>query len=154
MPAKGSKKTRYPDISWRYLDVFSDEEMLKVPEENLQRCVVSYIEEKYPGVIFCANVASNVGLGWRKATLQKMAGNKRAWPDLFIAMPVNGYHGLFVELKKFETGLRVKSSAHVDEQREMLNMLAALGYYTVMAVGWRDAKNFIDGYLKGEYFNE
>lgn len=148
------KKSRYPEIAWRYLDGFSDDEMLRVPEENLQRCVVSYLKEKYPDALFCANVSSNVKLGWRKAKLQKDAGNSRAWPDLFIAVPVNGYHGLFIELKKFELKLRVKPSAHVNEQYALLNKLESLGYYAMMTVGWKDTKRAIDSYLKGEYFNE
>lgn len=154
MPRKGSPKTRYPDISWRYLDGFSEEEMLGVLEEDLQPCVVAYIQEIYPDALFCANVASNVKLGWQKARRQKKAGNKRAWPDLFIAVPVNGYHGLFIELKKFELELRVKSSAHVNEQCALLNKLESLGYYARMTVGWKDTKRVIDEYLKGKYFNE
>lgn len=146
------KKTRYPEISWRYLDSMSPEERLNVPEENLQRCIIAYIEETYPGVLFCANVASNIKLGWMKARLQKAAGNRRAWPDLFIASPCGNFHGCFIELKKDGVSIygrdKKPATPHIGEQIALLDQLGAIGYCACMAVGWVDAKNVIDDYLQ------
>lgn len=150
-PIATRRKVKYPDISWTYLDGFDDDEMLRVPEENLQACLVAYIAEKYPNAIFLGNVASNVKLGWKKAVRQKAQGNAKNWPDIFIARPAGHFCGCFLELKKFGTRIKkddfTATSAHIQEQLCTLQKLRDIGYYTFMPVGWREAKAAVDFYL-------
>lgn len=155
MPYKARKTTRrkvkYPDVSWSYLNSFNTEEMLRVPEENLQACLVAYISEKYPDAIFLGNVASGVELGWKKAIRQKTQGNRKDWPDIFIANRHGGYSGCFLELKKMGTAIEkadsTPSSEHIRCQLTMLQLLRDEGYYSFMAVGWNEARAIVDWYI-------
>lgn len=65
--------------------------------------------------------------------LQAMAMQK-GYPDLFLAVPRGGYHGLYVELKSNRGRL-------TDEQEVMLALLAEQGYKT--AVCKPPVSNFI-----------
>lgn len=65
-------------------------------------------------------------------------------PDIFLAVPRGGYHGLFIELK------RVKGGRVSDEQRGMLDALNRQGYLAVVCKGWEAARGVIMNYLKAE----
>lgn len=61
-------------------------------------------------------------------------------------------YGLFIELKKEGTRLKKKNgewaSEHIAEQAEILERLEFRGYRAVFAVGFDEAKEVIDEYLK------
>ena len=81
--------------------------------------------------------------GYRtKATAAKMQamGLKKGIPDVTLAVPSNGYHGLFIELK-------VGKNKPTPEQRAWLSALAAEGYKTAVCYGWIEAKEVIESYL-------
>ena len=59
---------------------------------------------------------------------------QKGYPDLFLAVPRGGYHGLYVELKSNRGRL-------TDEQEMMLALLAEQGYKT--AVCKPPVSNFI-----------
>lgn len=141
------KRARAPEYSWKYLNTFSPDEELKVPEETVQRCLVEYLRECYPRARFNANVASNVKLGWRKATLQKKAGNEKDWPDIFIASPRHGYHGFFIELKRAFKNGRIPKSSHVENQALYMDDLEESGYYCCFALGFKEAKRIVDDWM-------
>ena len=73
----------------------------------------------------------------------KAEGVRAGVPDLFLAVPRNGFAGLFVELKKPKGG-RVSRS-----QTDMLAALSASGYKTAVCHGWEGAMACIAGYLQG-----
>lgn len=77
----------------------------------------------------------------------------RAWPDLQIAEPRNGYAGLFLELKR--DGVRIYkrdgelvADEHIREQAALLERLRDKGYMAEFAVGFSQAKHIIDDYLR------
>ena len=80
------------------------------------------------------------GEGWR--TRNRQMGVKPGVPDLFYPVPLNGYHGLFIELKA-KTG---RLSAN---QKRWLTALNKLGYKTAVCVGWEAAKEELEEYLNG-----
>lgn len=130
-------------------------------EAQLQEQVAQYLRLQYPNVMFHSDFGSGVKLTMGQAVRQKrMNGGGRAWPDMFIAEPVEvdfgqpswrNYAGLFVELKK--EGVRVKKkngewvSAHIAEQAEVLERLRFRGYVAEFAVGFDEAIKIIDNYL-------
>lgn len=71
----------------------------------------------------------------------KAMGTRKGFPDLFLALPCNTYHGAFFELKS-EKGVLSK------EQRECLALLKKQGYKTFVTRSYED----FDKQLK-EYFN-
>ncbi|WP_372943948.1 hypothetical protein [Shewanella sp.] len=68
-------------------------------------------------------------------------GRKKGVPDWHVAVPSNGYHGLYVELKQANAGSASK------EQKEFLLRQQDLGYKCVIAHGFRAALEAIKDYL-------
>lgn len=90
----------------------------------------------------------SIGMAARHRRLQ----SGRAWPDIFIYHPSNGYYGLALELKA--DGVRVylkngelAANEHFREQAEVLQQLQDRGYQATFAAGWDEAKAVIDDYL-------
>lgn len=78
------------------------------------------------------------GQGW--IVRNRQLGVKAGVPDLFYPVPMNGYHGLFIEMKT-ETG-RLRP-----EQKKWLDALETFGYKCVVAHGWMEAKEALEGYM-------
>lgn len=126
-------------------------------ESDLQVMVADYLRLQHPIVLFHSDFGSGVRLTPGQAIKQKRQnGGQRAWPDMFIAEPmqIKGqiYSGLFLELKKEGTRLKKKNgewaSEHIAEQAEVLERLMVRGYRAGFAVGFDEAKRLIDEYLK------
>lgn len=87
-----------------------------------------------------------------QASRHKRLQSSRAYPDLFVAHPRQGFSGLYLELKKpgskiFKTDGTLYSDPHIREQAEMLQNLRGRGYTAFFAVGFDEAKSIIDHYL-------
>lgn len=123
-------------------------------ESDLQVMVADYLRLRYPKVLFHSDFGSGIKLTQGQAMKQKLQnGGLRGWPDMFVAEPMNGLHGLMIELKKAGTRLKKKdgtwASSHLEEQNEVLNALQKKGYAAYFAVGFEEAKDIIDDYLGG-----
>lgn len=122
-------------------------------ESGLQIAVANYIRLKYPQVLFHSDFGSGVKLTKMQAIRQKRQnGGRRAWPDMFIAEPKNGKHGLFIELKKEGVKIFTKkgtlvANEHIREQYDVLQELDKAGYIAVFACGIDEARAIIDEYL-------
>lgn len=132
-------------------------------EADLQIQVADYLRLQYPDVVFHSDFGSGIKLSMRQAARQKrMNGGWRAFPDMFIAKPILGFdkdkqpfykHGLFIELKREGTRILKRDGSyvadkHIREQAQMLEHLCRLGYVACFAVGFDQAKQIIDNYLK------
>src|SRR5690242_7416569 len=73
---------------------------VKKHEESIQRRVATYLRRWYPDVEFHSDYAAGLKLTENQAKIRKSLNSGRGWPDIFIAYPSRGYHGLFIELKK------------------------------------------------------
>jgi hypothetical protein len=112
------------------------------PEMGLQCALMSWLEAKHP-TIKDLTFASAGGM-WtsiRQASLMKSSGYKRGTPDLFIAIPQRGAHGLFIELKT-EKGRPSK------EQKEVCKALNNVGYEAYICRGWQPAIDTIEKYCE------
>lgn len=128
-------------------------------ESDLQVMVADYLKLRYSEVLFHSDFGSGVKLTVGQAMKQKRQnGGRRAWPDMFIAEPMDVagriYNGLFIELKKGGTRLKKKNgewaSEHIAEQADVLERLEFRGYKAEFAVGFDEAKEIIDNYLGGK----
>ncbi len=70
----------------------------------------------------------------------KAMGVKAGFPDLFLCIAKNGYHGLFIELK-------TQKGKPTALQQTWLNRLNGQGYKAVVCYGFDEAKEAIKGYL-------
>jgi hypothetical protein len=80
---------------------------------------------------------------------QKREGWIRGVPDLQLAIPKCGYHGLFIELK--DVGKTEK--AVIDEQKLYLKELSEAGYLSVWRAGADSAIDTIKRYMNNELEN-
>jgi len=65
--------------------------------------------------------------------------------DLFLMVPIGGWHGLFIEMKKSK-GVQSDVS---DVQREFLGRANLIGYRAEVCFGFDQARVVIDDYLRG-----
>lgn len=86
-------------------------------------------------------LAGDAGQRARMINAMKKQGLKVGVPDVVIAYPMHGSHGAYLELK------RAKNSPISDEQQRWCVRLACAGYCTYIAVGFDEAKSFIDKYM-------
>ncbi len=121
-------------------------------EAELQRQICDYLKMQYREVVFRSDFASGMKLTPGQAVKHKSLQSSRAWPDLFLAEPRSGFHGLFIELKKEGTKLKKRdghwiSDPHIREQALMLHTLGTHGYFATFGVGFDHCKDIIDQYL-------
>ena len=82
--------------------------------------------------------------GWRTITEAKRfksEGVKKGVPDLFLPVPMAGYYGLFIEMKRPDH--KNKPST---EQKEWQTFLNSVGYKSVVCYGYEDAVKEIQRY--------
>lgn len=80
------------------------------------------------------------GQGW--LIRNRQLGVRNGVPDLFYPVPMNGYHGLFIEMKAQNGRLR-------PEQKKWLEALSTFGYKTAVCHGWESARDVLKEYIDG-----
>lgn len=113
----------------------------KDTEHNIQKAVVTYLRYAHPGAIFCAS-AGGMFTTPKQAKKMVVAGYIKGYPDLAVHEPVNGYHGLFIELKS-------DKGRTSPEQLDWIAKLMERGYYAQVCKGTNEAITLIDKYLGG-----
>ena len=78
------------------------------------------------------------GQGW--LIRNRQLGVRAGVPDLFYPVPLNGFHGLFIEMKASNGRVR-------PEEKRWLDALETFGYKCVVAHGWIEAKEALEEYL-------
>lgn len=78
------------------------------------------------------------------ASMLKAEGMRSGIPDLILAVPRCGKHGLFIEMKK------TKGGRLSDNQEEILAIFSEQGYETQVCRGFESAKTVIETYLDGD----
>lgn len=122
------------------------------PEATLQEQVCDYLKLQYPGTIFHSDFASGMKMTVGQAMRCHRIQSSRAWPDIFVAEPRDGWCGLFIELKAkgttiFKKDGEITSNIHIQEQNHILSLLRLKGYKAEFAVGFESAKKIIDEYF-------
>lgn len=78
------------------------------------------------------------GQGWMIRNRQM--GVKAGVPDLFYPVPMNGYHGMFIEMK-------TKTGRLSMVQKKWIAALDELGYKVVVAKRWEEAAQALEDYI-------
>jgi hypothetical protein len=76
-----------------------------------------------------------------EAAKLKAMGVRKGIPDLFLPIPRQGYHGLYIEMKRLKNG-----KVSPDQQKEIAR-LKADGYAVEVANGSEEAKGKVLRYL-------
>ena len=86
-----------------------------------------------------------------EAAIMKGLGVKRGVSDLFLALPRQGLHGLWIELKRpmkyFRYPYEVKNCV-TDAQAMWIEQMLKAGYAAAVCYGWETARTTILGYLR------
>lgn len=82
----------------------------------------------------------------REAVHLKGLGVQAGVPDLFLPIPMDGFHGLFIEMKRNAKTARISK-----EQRAWIEALEKRGYRAVVCYGFEHARDTIINYLEGRH---
>lgn len=129
---------------------------LKKTEAQEHSMLCQWLKIKYPKCIFNTDMSGiklSIGVAIKASTLRSHNG----FPDLFIIEPRNKngiiFSGLFIELKRTGEKLFKKDGVtpineHVAEQMFMQTKLRSRGFKCEFAIGFLQAQNIINDYLK------
>lgn len=78
----------------------------------------------------------------KTAAEMKAEGVRKGIPDLMLAYPQGGYHGLFIEMK------RVKGGSVSPEQKDIIARLQKQNYKVVVCKGWDAARTTLMNYVE------
>lgn len=110
-------------------------------EKDLQMACIAWLKVAYPKVYTITSSLqgniNSVGMSMEANNLGYMKG----CPDLFLPLPNNKFHGLFIELKNGTKGTNVS-----DNQKEWIQDMNELGYFAIVIRSISDFKELIDSY--------
>jgi len=126
--------------------------MANKKEYELCKAIASYMRVQYPNVLYHFDLAG-LNLSRAQAGMMKGIQGVRAFPDLQIFEAKGVYHGLLLEVKHagvkvFKEDGSMYADKHREEQAATHTKLNLKGYLSRFAVGFDDAKEKIDNYLK------
>lgn len=124
--------------------------MQKQSEKTIHIFLCDYMRLQHPNVLMRTDLGGIRLTFGQAAQVKRMQGGRRAWPDIFIAEPRDGFAGLFVELKAvniYKKDGSLKANEHIAEQAVMLEKLEKRGYKAVFAIGFDEAVAIIEEYL-------
>lgn len=101
-------------------------------------------EEKYPALHWLHASANGSQRDSFTAYLLKLEGVLAGVPDLFLPLPVAGYHGLYIEMKSSITGGTPSTN-----QIKFMNFAASVGYCVALSYDAEPAKRLLRWYVKG-----
>jgi len=112
----------------------------KMTESNEQKQLIQWcrLDSRFQYLFHIPNESVG-GQGW--LIRNRQMGVKPGVPDLFYPIPLNGYHGLFIEMKADKGRLS-------KEQKRWFDVLTTLGYKCVVAHGWEEARDALIEYTK------
>ncbi len=117
--------------------------MSKPNSETQEQKKLIQAASKYPWGQFLFHIPNESigGIGW--LTRNRQMGMRPGVPDLFLPIPMGGYHGLFIEMKT-ATG---RTSEH---QKRWIKALNTMGYKAVVCRGAFEALRLLKNYMEGK----
>ena len=115
---------------------------MKNNEHLAQTLLIKWFRLQYPLMAKCLFAIPNGGARHIGTALKlKAEGVTAGVSDLFLMIPANGLHGLFLEMKAD------KSARLQQNQIDFLNLAESMGYGAEVAYGFQEAQKIIQKYL-------
>ena len=110
--------------------------------EHLEQVkLINWFREAYPILKKCLWAIPNGGMRHiRTAIKLKQEGALSGVSDLFLMVPKNNKHGMFIEMKS-------KNGKLQDSQKEFMSIAKAMGYEVVVCYSFNEAKTAIENYF-------
>ena len=142
---------------------------MKKQEEKDSLILAKYMKAKK--ILYRYDVGADIKLTMGQSVKVKaLQMIERGYPDLFLAEPRNGYHGLYIELKKNKSEVYLKDGAtykkkkvpikhrgktvghydHIQEQVKMHERLRSKGYKVEFGFGFKHCVEIIEKYLSSQ----
>lgn len=99
----------------------------------------AYKMGKYPMLSMLHCSLNGVKLSATQARIAKAQGMLSGVPDLFLPLPKNGHHGLYIEMKSEKGRL-------TENQQWFLSNAESLGYKTAVCYSAKEAIDAIEAY--------
>lgn len=109
-------------------------------EDGEQRQLIQWCR-KDPRLQFLFHIPNENSAGIKWGIRNRQLGVKSGVPDLFLPIPSQGYHGLFIEMK-------TRHGKTSENQDRWLSALDAFGYKVFVAHGWEEARDCLLNYLQ------
>jgi hypothetical protein len=119
-------------------------------EEKIQIALFDFIKLQYPKVIAISE-SSGLRCSMGMARKLKRMRSEHTHVDVILLEPRGQYHGLCIELKAkniYKKDGSLYKDEHLEDQQRTIDQLNKLGYKATFAVGFDEARNLIDDYLK------
>jgi hypothetical protein len=100
------------------------------------------METEVPELAYLHSSGNGARMSIRQAVRQKQSGMKKGVPDIFLPVPMDGKHGLFIELKAVE-----KPSSVRPDQERWIAWLIEHDFVAHVCYGAAAAIRVIGGYL-------
>lgn len=125
---------------------------LKDTEWKIQLHFCKWIKLQYPNLLFRSDIQSAGKLSGQMQNIKQILDPYHGFPDVQIYHRSGNFTGLFIELKRENSGTFLKDGSlsktkHVQEQAEMHKTLRSLGYKVEFAEGCDEAKKILQEYL-------
>lgn len=115
-------------------------------EHNEQKALFAWWRAQYRDMEPLLIAIPNGGArSLRTGAMLKAEGVRAGVPDIFLAWPAGGYHGLWIELKRRAHGYATP------EQKFMLGAFRRAGYDCAVCRGWDEAREKIQSYLGAKH---
>lgn len=118
----------------------------KLSESEEQTLLIkwaAYAECIWPEIALLHHIPNGGKRGKAEAARFKAEGVKAGVPDLCLPVPRGQYHGLYIEMK-------AKGGKASAEQKAWIAALTDQGYAAQVCIGFEEAKETIEKYLKME----
>lgn len=98
---------------------------------------------RFPELALMHHIANGGSRNAVEARHLKEQGVKAGIPDIFLPVAKNGWHGLYIELKRKVGGVVSP------EQKTMIDKLRMQKYRVEVCKGWNAAADVIEAYMEG-----
>lgn len=116
-----------------------------IPTESAEQQALirwaAFQQGAFPELSMLYHIPNGGSRGKAEAGRFKAEGVKPGVPDICLPVARQGFHGLYIELKRREKG---KTS---EAQKDWIKRLSDQGYFAVVCRGWDDAAKAITQYL-------
>lgn len=116
-----------------------------VASEHAEQCaLIEWFDLQYPALRRRLAAVPNAGkMPAHVGAKMNREGRRKGYPDLQLLVPVDGYHGLIIEMK------RTRGGTIEAEQLEWLEWFADMGFRAVVCKGFDAARQVVGEYLAG-----